>query len=360
MAKKVAERNNYNCSTRYNVIISANLHSLLLDLLLFDPNNSILFLQLPEGSTLSSRLQKYNYNHMVVTRKQSSSNFYNYLYYHKEQIKLKRQLFHLYQSGFQVNSIIGSDNIFCIFKHFFGKGHDVIIVEEGSANYLSREMLDNIAEQESKGRRQLYLFLLGQYKLRKYKSHGYDNAVKEIILTGMKDIPQVLRPKTRVLNLHDLWVQVSDQKRKTINDVFCLDVDMYKKVDIVLLTQPFSESALCSEDEKIDIYKKMIADCGEEKVLLKRHPREKTDYRHYLREYDNLSFDYNEIPFELMLLNNIEIKEIITVNSTAAYMFVGRSHVHIIGTKKFPCLQETLGIINEEKYVIESEIGNGQ
>lgn len=111
------------------------------------------------------------------------------------------------------------------------------------------------------------------------------------------------------------------------------------------MTQPLSEDEIITEEEKIKIYREIIEKQNGRKIYIKAHPREKTNYGDIFKEL-NIKIIENGFPIELLLLLNINFSKVITLFSTGALNFKGRSEVEFIGTEKYPKLYERFGKIN--------------
>ena len=153
-----------------------------------------------------------------------------------------------------------------------------------------------------------------------YPPFGLADGVECIYLTGILPIPDIILPKTKVIDLKSLWQRKSPTKKKRILDVFMFEentLELMKACDTLLLTQPFSEYSLVfTESDKIEVYRRLLAGQDESKVLIKVHPYEKTDYSVYFPSAQILN---TPCPLELLLLQEITLHKVITVNSTAVF-----------------------------------------
>ena len=61
------------------IVIAANLYSLLLDLLMFNKEDIVLFIQMPFGSRVPYKLKKHGYTTFCYYRLYSKSEFLNYI-----------------------------------------------------------------------------------------------------------------------------------------------------------------------------------------------------------------------------------------------------------------------------------------
>ena len=115
---------------------------------------------------------------------------------------------------------------------------------------------------------------------------------------------------------------------------------------ILLLTQPLSEDGIVSEEEKIKMYENILIEKNIKEIYIKLHPRERTDY---VKNFKNIKVNIikKDFPAEILFLLNINFNKVITLFSTAALNFKGKSEIEFIGTKDYPKLIERFGIIEQ-------------
>lgn len=194
-----------------------------------------------------------------------------------------------------------------LFKHLF-------YLEDGAASYEVVVQPEYQVEKKEKVWWKRWMF--GDT----YPLFGLADGVECIYLTGIFPIPDIILSKTKIIDLKSLWQQKSLTDKKRILDVFLFkekDIELIKKCDTLLLTQPFSEySSVFTESDKIEVYRRLLTGYDESKVLIKVHPYEKTDYSIYfpLAQIINTPF-----PLELLMLQEITLHKVITVNSTAVF-----------------------------------------
>ena len=107
-----------------------------------------------------------------------------------------------------------------------------------------------------------------------------------------------------------------------------------------MFTQPFSEDKILTEKEKVELYKDIIANYDVTKLLIKSHPREKTNYR---KEFPKITVIDQRIPSELLLFTKAEFSRVITVFSTSISIFLKSSEVDFYGTEVHPKLLKYYG-----------------
>lgn len=215
-----------------------------------------------------------------------------------------------------------------LFKHLF-------YLEDGTLSY---EEVTNPEHQVTKKRKVWWRrWMFGDT----YPPFGLADGVECIYLTGILPIPDIILSKTKVINLQSLWQQKKPTEKKRILDVFQFeenDLELMKACDTLLLTQPFSEySFVFTESDKIEVYRRLLAGQDESKVLIKVHPYEKTDYSVY---FPSAQIIHTPCPLELLLLQEITLHKVITVNSTAVFSLGDRIEKVISGYDVTPALAE--------------------
>lgn len=150
------------------------------------------------------------------------------------------------------------------------------------------------------------------------KCYGKHSNIKKIYLTGLAPIPKEIAHKVEIINLKELWDKKSLEEQNEILDIFSFDLnikEIIKDRDIILFTQPLSEDGVITEEEKIEIYSKIVKKYPQDRLIVKTHPREKTNYKEIFK--DNLVLD-NPFPFEILNLLDVKFNKAVTIFSTAA------------------------------------------
>jgi hypothetical protein len=171
---------------------------------------------------------------------------------------------------------------------------------------------------------------------------GDSETCKRIMLTGLKPAPIMNDPRTIVNSLISLWESSSIAKQSYIKNILGisnLNLESIKECDAVLLTQPFSEDKEITENEKIELYKKMMANIGDSvKVVIKPHPREITDYH---KIFPNKICLRTKVPMQMLSFCGVRFKDVYTVCSTAAFDFPYRVRVFYTGNDVSPKLMKS-------------------
>ena len=176
----------------------------------------------------------------------------------------------------------------------------------------------------------------------RYPWYGLANNVRIIYLTGILPIPEIIANKVELIDLQLLWQQKNLSQKESILKVFLpegIDKYMFVGYETLSLTQPFREDSGIHflESDKIDVYRKLLSGYDESKVLIKVHPREKTDYSCYFPKARILK---TPCPMELLTLMGLPVKRAISVNSTAIFNLGSSVEKIISGYDITPALAE--------------------
>ncbi|WP_092737314.1 glycosyltransferase family 52 [Riemerella columbipharyngis] len=195
--------------------------------------------------------------------------------------------------------------------------NDYTLIEDGLANHIQQEKQNK--ETAEKKKENIFEIAIELFFLRieKYKGIASKRLAKKIFTRNDHN-----DPKVEVVSLQALWDNSSERKKNFILDRFCFRrdlIDGLQKRSVIVLTQPFYEDSwveeIHTEEQKIDLYRAAIEKEGESNVIIKTHPREKTDYKKYFPDAVVVS---QPIPFELLELNGLRLKKAYTISSTAA------------------------------------------
>lgn len=210
---------------------------------------------------------------------------------------------------------------------YFANKKEYFLIEDGSATYTGT------------GIKNLFLRkLLGLNK----ESFGRSKFCKKIYLTGLAPIPKEIKDKVEIINLKELWNKKSETEKEEILAIFGFNdeiINNLKGKNKVLYTQPLSEDRVILEEEKIKLYKKIIKNYNEEELVIKKHPREKTDYKIVFPKVEVLDQSF---PAELFNLLEIKFEKAITIFSTAA-LSDKEIKIDFYGTEIHPKLMERFG-----------------
>lgn len=239
----------------------------------------------------------------------------NPMKYYREQIKL---YFYLYKNKVLFEKkikIYGNDDL----DYFLLKNRNIFLLEDGLYSYCHKKK-NTIRK-------------ILKFKSPFYKSFGSSKYVKKIYLTGISSVPREIEKKVEIINLKNLWNMKSDREKKEILELFEFSnekIEYLKNKKNILFTQPLSEDGAITEKEKIDLYSKIIRKYDNEKLVIKKHPREKTDYKEI---FNNILVIEESFPAEILDFLDIKFEKIITIFSTAALNLSQDINIDFYGTE---------------------------
>ncbi|MGL5231371.1 MAG: glycosyltransferase family 52 [Cetobacterium sp.] len=286
-----------------NLIITESNYTLLIYFLITDVNQEYRILS-------KKKIIQSDKNILVKLRKNLLWRLFGNLVIDTILKKLGEKKINLYGND---HTLIG--NIFLNYGNF-------ILLEDGTENYS----LKNFKKEKK-------IKSLLRKKLKINKSYGIDDRVKKIYLTGLAPVPKEIAHKVEIINLKELWSKKSLEEQNEILDIFSFDLNIKETIkdrDIILFTQPLSEDRVITEQEKINIYSKIIKKYPQDRLIIKTHPREKTNYKEIFK--DNLVLD-NPFPFEILNLLDAKFNKAVTLFSTAALGLGEGVEVDFYGTE---------------------------
>ncbi len=249
-----------------------------------------------------------------------------------------------------INKIIYMQDNMSYSQFFLNHMEECYLLEDGFSNYkvtISKKKM-------KKGIKKIRDKFLKRYKY-EYPTFGLSEKIKKIYLTGIMEIPEIIKNKVEIINLREKWKNLSNEEKQEILDIFILKLEDFNNLEkytdkVLIITQPLSEDKIISEEEKISIYKEIIDKYSYGNVIIKIHPREKTDYK---KIYSDIEIINGKFPLELLMLLGIYFKTVVTIFSTAALNFKGMSNVHFIGTENYPKLLEKCARAKEEYFEVK-------
>ncbi|MBR3223378.1 MAG: hypothetical protein IKF72_14255 [Kiritimatiellae bacterium] len=172
------------------------------------------------------------------------------------------------------------------------------------------------------------------------------------IVTTHKDLQsEVLKGRNvRYCNLRGLWQNSTDEKRKFVLNVFNFTDTLRlecQKAETIILTQPFCVDTDMTSDELANIYRPYVEKYKKEGVIIKSHPRDRTDYKKYFPYAICISVP---VPMQLLVFVGVNFKRAVTVFSTAVSEFGKETELIILGTDVNEKLLATYGHIEAKTY----------
>lgn len=274
-----------------NIYVTHSTYSLLLILIIFTLKKTDEVI-ISKNDFSREILQRLNYKIRII--KEPKSKVLRLLNY--------KILFPLYLKKYLNNNVIMSCDHRLIGQYFLNNKKDYFLIEDGSATYTGT------------GIKNLFLRrLLGFNK----ESFGRSKFCKKIYLTGLAPVPKEIKDKVEIINLKELWNKKNKAEKEEILYIFGFNDEIIKNLkgkNKILYTQPLSEDGVISEEEKVELYRQIIKNYNEEELVIKKHPREKTDYKVIFPKVEVLDQSF---PAELFNLLDIKFEKAITIFSTA-------------------------------------------
>lgn len=183
--------------------------------------------------------------------------------------------------------------------------------------------------------------------------------VRKIYMTGLAPIPEKIKDKVEIIDIKELWNKKTEEEKKEILDFFGFNLETISKVKTkknIFFTQCLSENFILNENEKIDLYKKVLKNYDLKDLIIKTHPKEKTNYREYFPEA--LILD-NVFPSEFFILFDVKFDKAITLCSTAALNLKDVKEIDFYGSEIHPKLLKAEGsyesIFKRNKFLNEND-----
>ncbi len=214
----------------------------------------------------------------------------------------------------------------------------ITVIEDGFINYISQTKKHK--KTDVFGR-----FLFGGSFMRPFGDH---NLTKKIILTKDLVTPFLEGKELCVISIQNLYQDAPQGKKDLILKIFNIsreELNLLKQRDKILFTQAFEADQIITEEEKIVLYRNILKKYNQEEVIIKTHPREKTNYKELFP--DVLVFD-KIVPSELLLVMGLNIKKAITICSTAVASL--SCDIDWYGTSIHPSIFKKYGEINLEDF----------
>lgn len=188
------------------------------------------------------------------------------------------------------------------FSYMFYEYENAYIIEDGLANY--RKLESNFISNR-------LLNFLGLYIKGSKSGYGTHENIKKVYLTyeGFCDVSS----KAEIIDLNALWENLSLEDHLKI---LIFNFSNLENIDVLLITQAFSEDNLMDLNEEMRIYSEIVEKYPN--IIIKPHPRKVKDYSKIFP--DNTVLD-KHFPVELLVLMGIKIEKTVTISSTAVLHF---------------------------------------
>lgn len=304
------------------VVLVSNLRMLLIFLLLNSDNLNNIYFIFDSSFNRNKKLKKILLLKEKKIFKRIANIFFDY--FKLKKLNLSKNI-----------KVYGADHIRG--ANFFLKRYEFYLIEDGMINYSQKQYKRSIKN-----------------RLLSYSKFGRDKNVKKIYLTGLASIPKEIENKVEIINLKSLWNLKTKEEQQEILEIFGFNSNQLKELEgrsMILYTQPLSEDGVVTEKEKIELYSKIILKYPKEKLILKMHPREKTNYKDIFKEILVLEQSF---PAEIFELLEIKFDKGITIFSTAV-LSTKLKEIDFYGTEAHHKLLEKFGsmdhIIKRNKFL---------
>ena len=177
--------------------------------------------------------------------------------------------------------------------------------------------------------------------------------LQKIYITENAKVEKKFSNKYKKIDILQLWNKKSEIEKLKIYEIFNFNYEKLnhlKNKDFLLLTQPLEEHGI-SELEKIEIYQSLLKNLDKEierKLVIKMHPREKTDYYYY---FPNALIIQGDIINEMFYVADLRFENVVTLFSTAASN-IRCKKLYFFGTVNSKKLEKVFGKINS--YTLEN------
>lgn len=230
--------------------------------------------------------------------------------------------------------IYGSDYLFFVSPLI--KKRDMIVIEEGTVNYSREVLLQH--KRKSRFKKVLYGPRINE------PMFGASRLDKKVILTGLGPIPEEIKEKVELVNLRELWLQISDDYRDWVLQLFGLDhskLEILKSRRAILLIQAFEKLGV-EEDVVVETYRQIVKNVDPKDLVIKPHPSSTIDYSKIFPEAYIFA---DKIPMELLSFIGTDFKDAYTVCSTAVFSMGKETNIHFAGSSVHPQIEEAIGSV---------------
>jgi len=157
---------------------------------------------------------------------------------------------------------------------------------------------------------------------------GRSAQIKNVQVRFPERLPRYLKKKSSFFDINMMVNHISKEEQKSLLSAFGVPVDSVitdDRKNVLLITQPLSEDTIISEDEKIKLYKSVIAPyMNGYNIYIKPHPRETTDYSLLI---DKRYILPSHFPVELFVFLSFNFDVAITLFSTAIHLIPAKTTI---------------------------------
>lgn len=153
-------------------------------------------------------------------------------------------------------------------------------------------------------------------------------SIQHCYATSLESAPKEASNKLSFIDLKKEWQRLTLNEQKKIATVFGVtpkELEILKTKKVILITQPLSEDGIVTEIDKQRLYKSILSNYSPDEIVIKPHPREKTNWSLLFPDTPIIS---RRVPAEL-LSDMINLKKVCTFFSTAAFGMTTPENVDI-------------------------------
>lgn len=218
------------------------------------------------------------------------------------------------------------------------RSHKLKLLEDGTLNY-------EILETKS-GNVEMMKWLYGYYYVNSDVAGG-EELCTNIYLTGLLNAPILNNSKVIVSTFENMWNKCNDEHKHFVLEVFGLNEEILstlRSCKDLLLTEPYSEDFQLTEQEKIDYYKQVVSSIQSDRLLIKPHPRELTNYKKLFPQCVVLML---KVPMQLLTLCGVRFDIVYALESTAIYSFPYPIKFGFIKADNYPKMEKIVAYARE-------------
>ncbi len=166
-----------------------------------------------------------------------------------------------------------------------------------------------------------------------YGAFAQNDRCSELLLSiednakSMPDVPQ------KICNIYKEWDIFEAEKKELIKSIYNIttkDIELLNSCTCILYTQNYYWYGAVTQEEQIEIFKKIIAKYPNETIVIKPHPADSIRYEDYI---PNILTYRKNVPSQLLTLVGIRFKRLITTFSTAVFDIPYETEIDWYGTE---------------------------
>lgn len=181
---------------------------------------------------------------------------------------------------------------------------------------------------------------------------GNNKNCKTIYLTE-ENVSPVLEGKRVIVNsLQELWDSSTESKKCFVKNLFGIsneDIDLLNSRPIVFFSQPVIGDCGLTEDECVDVHRKIFNNYNHSQLIVKRHPRDKFNFHKYFPDIEVYSKPVNS---QLLGLLGVLPVRMVTICSSAIESMPETIECDFYGTSIHPKIKKYLG----DKYLPKRKV----